>query len=200
MGATGWSYFVPYEENVATALQRLREKVFERGDYIFGRSLPPEEHKKTMEKFRPHFESLIKSSLERAKDPNVPEPFRSAHREMAESYKRELELSSLNVQQPQKKPKTINELLKLQAETGTHSILDVISITSKPKFRAISPLPKSKLKVFFNSETPNHAEVEEVFESGALEELTSKRWQGIYIVIYHDGSPNELFFAGCSGD
>src|SRR5882724_1687251 len=30
MGATGWSYFVPYEEDICAALQRLREDVFAR--------------------------------------------------------------------------------------------------------------------------------------------------------------------------
>jgi hypothetical protein len=29
-----WSYFVPYEADVAAALQRLREDVFARGDYM----------------------------------------------------------------------------------------------------------------------------------------------------------------------
>jgi hypothetical protein len=36
MGATGWSYFVPYEANIATALERLRQDGFTRGDYVFG--------------------------------------------------------------------------------------------------------------------------------------------------------------------
>jgi hypothetical protein len=200
MGATGWSYFAPYEVDVATALQRLREKVFKRGDYVFGHGLPPEEYKKIMSGLRPQFESMIQSSLKSAEDPNLPEHFRAAHREMAKAYKRELELSELNVQQPKKKPKTINELLKLQADSGTHSILDIVSVSTKPKFRTVSPFPKSKLKDFFNTETPNHAEVEEAFESGALEEFVSRRWQGFYIVIYHNGCPSELFFAGCSGD
>jgi hypothetical protein len=32
------------------------------------------------------------------------------------------------------------------------------------------------------------------------EDFTSKRWEGIYIIAYRDGSPSEIFFAGCSGD
>lgn len=200
MGATGWSYFVPYEADIATALQRLRAEVFKRGDYIFGHGLPPEEYKKTMEDFRPHFESMIQLSLKRAEDPNLPEHFRAAHREMAEFYKKELKISTLNLHQPKKRPKTIEELLKLQAENGTHSILDMVGIASKAKFSAISPFPRSKLKEFFGSETPSHAEIEEAFELGSLEKFVSSRWQGIYIIAYRDGSPDELFFAGCSGD
>jgi len=33
MGASGWSYFVPYEADISAALQRLRADVFARGDY-----------------------------------------------------------------------------------------------------------------------------------------------------------------------
>jgi hypothetical protein len=31
--ASEWNYFVPYEADISAALQRLREDVFERGDY-----------------------------------------------------------------------------------------------------------------------------------------------------------------------
>src|SRR5579859_6346410 len=33
MGASGWSYFIPYQEDIAQALQDLRQKIFEEGDY-----------------------------------------------------------------------------------------------------------------------------------------------------------------------
>ena len=33
MGASGWSYYVPYQADVNKALQDLRQKVFEEGDY-----------------------------------------------------------------------------------------------------------------------------------------------------------------------
>lgn len=33
MGASFWSYFVPYQADLGAALQALREKVFAEGDY-----------------------------------------------------------------------------------------------------------------------------------------------------------------------
>lgn len=33
MGASGWSYFIPYQNDIAQALQNLRQKIFEDGDY-----------------------------------------------------------------------------------------------------------------------------------------------------------------------
>jgi hypothetical protein len=33
MGASGWSYYVPYQPNLQAALQELRQRVFQTGDY-----------------------------------------------------------------------------------------------------------------------------------------------------------------------
>jgi hypothetical protein len=33
MGSSGWSYFTPYQEDIAQALQELRQRVFEAGEY-----------------------------------------------------------------------------------------------------------------------------------------------------------------------
>ncbi|MGW6397350.1 hypothetical protein [Streptomyces sp. NPDC055134] len=33
MGASGWDYYVPYQEDLNAALQQLRHEVFEAGDY-----------------------------------------------------------------------------------------------------------------------------------------------------------------------
>lgn len=35
MGASGWQYFVPYQEDVNQALQDLRQQVFDDGDYYW---------------------------------------------------------------------------------------------------------------------------------------------------------------------
>jgi len=33
MGASGWSYFTSYQENIGKAFQELQQKVFESGNY-----------------------------------------------------------------------------------------------------------------------------------------------------------------------
>ncbi|MFE4250423.1 hypothetical protein ACFRU3_13060 [Streptomyces sp. NPDC056910] len=35
MGASGWDYYVPYQEGLNAALQQLRHEVFEAGDYYW---------------------------------------------------------------------------------------------------------------------------------------------------------------------
>jgi hypothetical protein len=37
--SSDWSYWVPYDPDVSAALQRLREEIFERGDYLMADSI-----------------------------------------------------------------------------------------------------------------------------------------------------------------
>jgi hypothetical protein len=48
MGATPWSYFVPFEPSVATALAKLRQRVFEAGDF-WGSEMNPATFEEAME-------------------------------------------------------------------------------------------------------------------------------------------------------
>lgn len=34
MGASGWAYFVPYQEDIKAALQQLRRDIFTKGEYV----------------------------------------------------------------------------------------------------------------------------------------------------------------------
>jgi len=196
MGATGWSYFVPYEADISAALQRLREDVFARGDYEYGDGVLTDDQRKAyLEMLPPDWRQKVKEEAEK-----LEEPMKGLYLKAVEMHSRALSGSSSASRKPKRKPKTIKKLLELQAESGTHSILDIDGVSSEPKFNTISPFPRAKLVECFRSETPGRAEIEEAYGSGSLEEFVSERWQGIYIIAYRDGSPSEIFFAGCSGD
>lgn len=201
MGASGWNYFVPYEADISHALQRLREDVFARGDYLYGNfsdGITEEKRKAMLEGVRPELDPWMQKCREQAA--KLEEPFRTKYLEMAEKTKAEIMSGGSAPRKPKQKPRTIEKLLKEQAENGTHSILDIVCFSAEPKFGAISPFPRTRLVEFFGSETPSHAEIEEKCNSGSLEEYMAERWQGVYIIAYRDGSPSEIFFAGCSGD
>ena len=70
----------------------------------------------------------------------------------------------------------------------------------RSKFGAITPFPSAKNLELFGTEAPSHAQIEEALEFGSLEEYLSERWEGIYSIAHLDGKPDEIFFAGCSGD
>lgn len=194
MGATGWSYFVPYEADIPAALQRLREDVFRRGDFQYGDPVVTEEQRKAfLEHMPPDWLQKVRKQAE-----SLEEPMKAAYLQQAERMRDTLVGGT---PAPRKrKPKTIERLLELQGESGTHSILDINSISPKPESGTVSPLPKTKLIELLGSEQPTHDQIERASSAGALEEFTSERWQGIYVVAYDDGSPSEIFFAGCSGD
>lgn len=199
MGATGWNYFVPYETDISAALQRLREDIFARGNYVWGDGLTPKQHDSTVKRMRPHIEAWVSNLMKDAENPKLSERERTIRRMGAEQIRKKWEIEEKSKPKVTKKPKTIEDLLNQQAENGTHSILDITCISPKPKFGAINPFPNSRLLEFFDSETPSRTNIEEVFESGSLERFIS-RWQGFYIIAYCNGRPSEIFFAGCSGD
>jgi hypothetical protein len=203
MGATGWDYFVPYEANISTALQRLREAVFARGDYESDEGLT-EEMRRSMVESGPRLFERIQPVLNRFRETaeTKEEPVRSRYIQMVEKIKHQLlhPETVLPKSKQKRKPKTIAVLLKRQADGGTHSILDILRISSLPEPYTISPFPREKLTEFFESETPSHSKIQEVYESGSLEDFVGESWQGIYIIAFLDDSPCEIFFAGSSGD
>jgi hypothetical protein len=82
MGASGWSYFVPYEADISVALQRLREDVFARGDYMYGDGVTEDERKAILEKVRPELDPWMQKVREEAA--KLEEPFRTLYLEGAE--------------------------------------------------------------------------------------------------------------------
>ena len=91
---------------------------------------------------------------------------------------------------------TIEEALEETDAEGTRSILDLDHVSEEHDFCAVAPLPSEELERLFRTEQPTHKMIEqndELFES-------MERGQGVYIVVYKDGQPDEIFFAGYSFD
>ena len=91
---------------------------------------------------------------------------------------------------------SIEEALEDSDADGTRSILDMERVGNVPDYGVVAPLPKEELMNLFGTDRPTRKMVEssgEVFD--ALE-----RGQGVYVVVYDDGQPSEVFFAGYSFD
>jgi hypothetical protein len=183
MGATGWAYFVPYQEDIGQALEELKEAVFREGRY----EKPREPTSDELVRAKSYLASLS------------PDP---------EKTRRELDgLLALSgalkkPQQNTRAPKTIRQLLAMCGEQGTHSILDIEGLSPTPSPGTITPLPRHNILDIFGTEQPTHAMVQEwsarVDPLGA--EPFYERWEGIYLIVYKDGRPDEIYFEGCSGD
>ena len=94
------------------------------------------------------------------------------------------------------RPASIQEALKFSDATGTRSILDMERVSETPELGAVSPLSVEELRELFGTEQPTRDVIEQSEEF--IERL--ERGQGVYIIIYRQGKPDEIYFAGYSYD
>ena len=80
-------------------------------------------------------------------------------------------------------------------DDGTRSILDVDRVEPRPETGVAVPMGQDALLELFDTKTPSHDEVEE-----HVAELLAEIGPGqcVYLVVYAEGQPAELFFAGHS--
>ena len=79
---------------------------------------------------------------------------------------------------------------------GTRSILDLERVSDEPDYGAVTALEGSALQAAFGTTRPTREMVETNHD--LWEDL--ERGQGIYIVLYKDDKPDEIYFAGYSFD
>ncbi len=105
---------------------------------------------------------------------------------------REPEFSS---QRPKQRCSSIQAAIDAAAEEGTRSILDIERVGKKLDYGVAAPLSAKRLRELYHTEQPTHAMVDdhEFFED-------IPRGQCVYVIVYADGKPTELFFAGYSYD
>ncbi|WP_446218961.1 hypothetical protein [Micromonospora sp. IBHARD004] len=147
MGASSWSYFVPYQPDLNAALEALCEKVFTSGDYWWARG----------------------------------EIGRSAG-----SY--------------DNRPATMADLFADEwvQESGTHSILDmhhVLADGEEPDYGTVQPVTRAETLHYAGTEVLTRDHV------SAIDDLARQRWFGRCAILHGaDGSPEEIYFWGYSGD
>ncbi|HEY5914615.1 MAG TPA: hypothetical protein VJA21_28835 [Verrucomicrobiae bacterium] len=93
--------------------------------------------------------------------------------------------------------KSIRHAVEAAGADGTRSILDLDRVSDTPEFNAVAPLPPEELQRLFGSERPTHEQIEGDLD-GVFEGI--ENGQGVYIVVYRNDQPDELFFAGYSFD
>lgn len=91
---------------------------------------------------------------------------------------------------------SIEEAMAAADTDGTRSILDIESVEDERDFGVAAPLDEETLEAFFETREPAHEAIEENMDF--LEEI--ERGHCVYIIVYKDGQPDEIFFAGYSFD
>ncbi len=91
---------------------------------------------------------------------------------------------------------SIEEAMQDEAEDGTRSILDILAVSDEPDFCMAAPLPQEMLLSLYGTAEPTREMIEQNMDF--FEDL--ERGHCVYIVLYKDGQPDELYFAGYSFD
>jgi hypothetical protein len=194
MGASGWSYRTPYQPDVEAALHQLREQVFARGEFH-----------KPWEMIGWSYQQFASQAEDEYGEFGDDEPDDGpAILRLFGGSRPAAEAPADAGRGPRDGPASIDELLRVNAESGTHSIIDIMGIADEPDFGAATPVPDDVLVKSFGTTEPT---VEQVPAGHAsyprtlarlVEDL--ERWQAIYFIVYKDGRPHEVVFEGCSGD
>jgi hypothetical protein len=92
--------------------------------------------------------------------------------------------------------KSIKKAIRAADASGTRSILDIERIAEKPDYGVASQLQDEKLLELYGTTKPTHDMIEKNMDF--FEDM--ERGQGIYIIVYKNNEPSEIFFAGYSYD
>jgi hypothetical protein len=95
------------------------------------------------------------------------------------------------------KPQTLEALREWNAEEGLGSILDMLQVGPRGNYGTVSLLTPPETANLFGTTQPTHEQIVQD-ESRCFDYV--KRGQGLAIIVYRDGMPHEIFFAGFSGD
>lgn len=170
MGANPYCYFTAYNPNIEQALAALREQEFQAGRYNPALLAADPPSYTFQHSFPP--------------DEHFPSPG-AQHSSIEEAFAEGMESAS-----------------------GTGSILDIIGISQSPQMLHASPSTHQALVALFCTSSPAHGDVERCLLAPVDDQLMKSLafWEEIgrgecrYFVIYEDGAPAELFFAGMSID
>ncbi|MBN1409523.1 MAG: hypothetical protein JW969_01670 [Spirochaetales bacterium] len=93
-------------------------------------------------------------------------------------------------------PGSIDEAIESMGEIGTASILDITHISESMEPCAVSPFSEEDLEYFFDTTMPTHETIERNHDF--WDDI--ERGCGVYIIVYKNGKPDEIFFGGYSFD
>jgi hypothetical protein len=101
-----------------------------------------------------------------------------------------------NAASPGAQHTSIEAALEASDADGTRSILDMERIAQTPDLGVVVPLPLEQLEELYDTQHPTRNMIEQNMDF--LDDI--ERGEGVYIIVYRDGSPSEIFFAGFSYD
>ncbi|MDC0833096.1 hypothetical protein POG22_08755 [Geitlerinema sp. CS-897] len=182
MGGHPWYYFTTYQADINAVLQALREQEFRAGrygsSYLLSQSSSLLREYLSTEEFE-KFSNFVNQPRPSADD------LIKAHGSVRAAMEAVLEASEAD---------------------GTQSILDILHVSEEQNTSSVCPLSDEELQAIFQTTEPTHKMIESILlyesEENSWETFwdSIERGEGRYIIVYKDGKPVEIFFAGYSFD
>jgi hypothetical protein len=101
-----------------------------------------------------------------------------------------------NAPSPGAQHASIEAALEASDADGTRSILDMERIGQTPDLGVLVPLPLERLEELYGMQQPTRKMIEQNMDF--LDEI--ERGEGVYVIVYQEGNPSEILFAGFSYD
>jgi len=177
VGSSGWFSRVPYQPDIAAALQVARWRTFRSGEYHHRRPIP-EARQMTEDEYVAWYASTLD--------------------EFARSMSRNYEECRVEWRAAQIDPVDPDSLLASYPYGATVSVIDMIGVADKPTDDMVAPADDQLLEELFSTLTPSTADVEAIASTYSLDPYG--RGRGAYIIGYRDGKPDTIFFVGFTGD
>ena len=93
-------------------------------------------------------------------------------------------------------PKNMKKAFENMEAEGTGSILDIHTISKTPDYCTASPMSQTNLYKYFGTDKPSR----EMITNNQAFIFDIERGHAIYIIIFKNNAPNEIYFAGLSFD
>jgi hypothetical protein len=183
MGASAWSCNVPYQADVAAALQVAREDAYRDGDFY---RVEPDLRARQMNE-----EEYVAAEVDAMREACV-----AAFGE-DEAGDPDDEMARVAWHAAQIDVVGPDTLLASQPFAGTHSVIDMTGVANQPERSKVAPLPDDELDRWFGTRRPDAAAVDRALGEGLS---GFERWHGAYVVAYAGDHPDMIYFFGWSGD
>jgi hypothetical protein len=179
MGGEPWMYFVPYERDLQSALDKLKDREFRAGRYY-----------------------PVLQDLPFPVDPDGPSPGAAhasiAHaRDAADATGTQSILDMHRISDiPPRGPK-MHEQIQRALQQARGGVVDLgFMVGGDFGYGVVTPVPGDTLKDLYGTEKPTREAVER--QPDFLEDV--ERGTGVYVVLYVGDLPREICFAGYSYD
>jgi hypothetical protein len=183
VGASAWSWQVPYQQDLGAALEQARREAYAQGSFY--REEPTSRARSMGE------EDYVAEELAEMRKRLVEEFGDDAWEPGDTETREEWRAAQIEVTDP-------DSLLESQPFSGTHSIIDMTGVSATSAPHMVAPVPAEELDELFGTRRPAATAVAEAIENGALGGL--ERWQGRYVIGYDADVPQAIYFVGISGD